>query len=31
VWASLTASKDTFINDVKAEMTRRKPATDAPG
>jgi hypothetical protein len=25
VWASLTASKDTFINDVKAEMTRRDP------
>ena len=25
VWASLTADKDTFINDVKAEMTRRDP------
>lgn len=25
VWASLTASKDTFITDVKAEMTRRDP------
>jgi hypothetical protein len=25
VWASLTASKDVFINDVKAEMTRRDP------
>jgi hypothetical protein len=24
-WASLTASKDTFIADVKAEMTRRDP------
>jgi len=25
VWASLTADKDTFIADVKAEMTRRDP------
>ena len=25
VWASLIASKDTFITDVKAEMTRRDP------
>ena len=25
VWASLTASKDAFITDVKAEMTRRDP------
>jgi hypothetical protein len=25
VWASLTASKDNFIADVKAEMTRRDP------
>ena len=25
VWASLTAGKDTFIADVKAEMTRRDP------
>src|SRR5450631_4873465 len=25
VWASLTAGKDAFINDVKAEMTRRDP------
>ncbi len=25
VWASLTSSKDTFINDVKAEITRRDP------
>jgi len=25
VWASLTASKDAFINDVKTEMTRRDP------
>lgn len=25
VWASLTADKDTFINDVKAEMRRRDP------
>lgn len=25
VWASLTADKDTFIQDVKAEMTRRDP------
>ena len=25
VWASLAADKDTFINDVKAEMTRRDP------
>jgi hypothetical protein len=25
VWASLTASKDTFIADVKTEMTRRDP------
>jgi hypothetical protein len=25
VWASLTADKDTFINDVKAEMQRRDP------
>ena len=25
VWASLTSSKDTFINDVKAEMIRRDP------
>ena len=25
VWASLTSDKDTFINDVKAEMTRRDP------
>jgi hypothetical protein len=25
VWASLTASKDTFIADVKAEMRRRDP------
>ncbi len=25
VWASLTSSKDTFINDVKAELTRRDP------
>jgi hypothetical protein len=28
VWASLTADKDTFINDVKAEMTRRDPRHD---
>jgi hypothetical protein len=25
VWASLIQDKDTFINDVKAEMTRRDP------
>jgi hypothetical protein len=25
VWASLTAGKDTFIQDVKAEMARRDP------
>jgi hypothetical protein len=25
VWASLTADKDTFINDVKAEMRKRDP------
>jgi len=25
VWASLTSDKDTFINDVKAEITRRDP------
>jgi hypothetical protein len=25
VWASLLADKDTFINDVKSEMTRRDP------
>jgi hypothetical protein len=25
VWASLTADKDTFINDVKTEMQRRDP------
>jgi hypothetical protein len=25
VWASLTQDKDTFITDVKAEMTRRDP------
>ena len=25
VWASLTADKDTFINGVKAEMSRRDP------
>ena len=25
MWASLTADKDTFIADVKAEMTRRDP------
>jgi hypothetical protein len=25
VWASLTSDKDTFIADVKAEMTRRDP------
>jgi hypothetical protein len=25
VWASLTAGKDAFIQDVKAEMTRRDP------
>ncbi|MGH2879859.1 MAG: hypothetical protein ACRDK4_09680, partial [Solirubrobacteraceae bacterium] len=25
VWASLTAGKDVFISDVKAEMTRRDP------
>jgi hypothetical protein len=25
VWASLTAGKDAFISDVKAEMTRRDP------
>ena len=25
MWASLTAGKDAFINDVKAEMTRRDP------
>jgi hypothetical protein len=25
VWASLTADKDTFIQDVRAEMTRRDP------
>lgn len=25
VWVSLTSSKDTFINDVKAELTRRDP------
>lgn len=25
VWASLTSTKDVFINDVKAEMTRRDP------
>jgi hypothetical protein len=25
VWASLLCDKDTFINDVKAEMTRRDP------
>lgn len=25
VWASLTAGKDAFITDVKAEMTRRDP------
>jgi hypothetical protein len=25
VWASLTSNKDTFINDVKAEMVRRDP------
>jgi len=25
VWASLTADKDTFINDVRAEMLRRDP------
>jgi hypothetical protein len=25
VWASLTAGKDAFIADVKAEMTRRDP------
>jgi hypothetical protein len=25
VWASLLADKDTFINDVKAEITRRDP------
>ena len=25
VWASLTAGKDAFINDVKTEMTRRDP------
>ena len=28
VWASLTAGKDAFINDVKAEMTRRDPQHD---
>jgi len=31
VWASLSADKDTFIADVKAEMTRRDAATGAPG
>ncbi|MGH9223807.1 MAG: ISKra4 family transposase, partial [Acidimicrobiales bacterium] len=30
VWASLLAGKDTFIADVKAEMTRRDPAQDHP-
>jgi hypothetical protein len=25
VWASLTSTKDVFINDVKTEMTRRDP------
>lgn len=25
VWASLTSDKDTFINDIKAEITRRDP------
>jgi hypothetical protein len=28
VWASLTADKDTFINDVKAEMQRRDAGRD---
>ena len=28
VWASLTVDKDTFINDVKTEMTRRDPRHD---
>jgi hypothetical protein len=31
VWASLTSDKDTFITDVKAEITRRNPSTSGPG
>ena len=31
VWASLTSDKDTFINDVKAEITPATPSTSEPG